>query len=222
MPVLSFLLVTLLGILTGAPLPASVIDLDGWALAVPLDPSEEIQQPTLGSYRSEFLGVNYLNNGVVFTAPTDGAVQPGSSYPRTELRQISTWDNRASSHRMEITASVDALPAQFPSLVVAQVHDAERYVVIVQVIGPRIFVKVNDENVGTLDDNYQLGQIFTLTLAASDGEIRIGYNTKPPVAVQTPCGGCYFKTGVYLQSHTSIPNDIGQATIYQLKVRESP
>jgi hypothetical protein len=220
MPVLSFLLVTIVGIIVGAPLPATVINLDTWALAVPVAPSEEIQQPSLSQYRSDFFSVNYLDNGVVFAAPTDGAVQPGSSYPRTELRQIPTWDSSVGTHRMEITESVDALPAEFPSLVVAQVHNADRYVVIVQIIGPRIFVKVDNQDVGTLDANYQLGAIYTLTMVATGGEIRIGYNTQQPVVVRAPCAGCYFKAGAYLQSHTTTPNDIGQVTIYQLKTRD--
>jgi len=220
MPIISYMVVALIGITVATPLPNRVIDLQDWALAIPT-PSAEIKQPTLDRYSSQFLKPNFLLNGVQFTAPTDGTAQPGSSFPRTELRHIPTWNNSVGTHRIQIIGSVDILPEAFPSLVIAQVHDADRYVVIVQVIGPRIFVKVDDREVGVLDDNYQRGQIFTLTVTAASEEIVVTYNDKPPVVALTPCNGCYFKAGAYLQSRTTTPNDVGQVTIYQLKAGQT-
>lgn len=228
MPLIPYIVAVLIGLIVAIPLPSRIIDLQGWALAVPVAPTAEIvaptaeiKEPALDGYRSQYFNTNFLNNGVQFTASTDGAVQPGSSFPRSELRHTQKWNNSVGTNRMQITGSVDILPEKFPSLVVAQVHDAARYIVIVQIIGPRIFVKVNDRDVGELEGDYQRGQIYNLSLTASNGEISVSYNGQPPVVVRTPCDGCYFKAGAYLQSHTETPNDIGQVTIYQLKAGHS-
>ena len=219
MSIAALLLVALIGTIIRSPLPANTLDLDNWALAIPVAPAAEIKQPALSTYRSQYLDVNYLGNGVKFTTPTNGAIQPGSDYPRTELRQTETWNSDTGTHKLEITESINILPAGYPSAIIAQIHDADRYIAVTQINGPKIYIKIADTEAAVLDDNYTRGQIFTMTWTVSNNQLTVQYNTRPPAVIPIRCAGCYYKAGVYDQQVTDTPGDVAQATIYELKVR---
>src|SRR5262245_39557093 len=73
-------------------LPSQVLDLSNWKITLPIgqsgDPTE-ILQPALNTFVDpNYFYVNAAGNGVVFTAPCGGVTTGGSSYPRSELRQM--------------------------------------------------------------------------------------------------------------------------------------
>ena len=55
---------------------------------------------------------------------------------------------------------------------------------------------------GVLDENYQLGTYFELSLQASAGYVDVFYNGAHLVHQAMVEDQCYFKAGCYLQSNT--------------------
>jgi hypothetical protein len=73
--------------------PAQVLDLTNWKLTTPAKNSNgdalEVSQPALATYRNaSFFDIGPKGVGVLFTAAAGGATTSGSSYPRSELREM--------------------------------------------------------------------------------------------------------------------------------------
>ena len=203
--------------------PAQVLDLTSWALAVPVAPVQEILEPELDSYSSEWFHPTPDLTGVLFTAPVDGAIQPGSDFPRTELRQRQTWDSSVGTHTMWVTEAVVAVPRSHPALICAQVHDSNlHYVVVVELDRNRLWVKADGKEIGVLDPNYQLGNLFNLQIVAAGGNITLFYNGNQVVVYPYRGSGLYFKQGAYLQSAAPIPGDTGTVLTTSLRVADGP
>jgi len=217
---------------SGATLPSQILDLHGWTLTTPIpNPTTgalEIYPTQLQDYSTDLFHVNDAKNGVVFKTPADGAVQKGAECPRNELRQVKpggaadVWSTTDGTHAFEVTISADR-HANSKMLVVGQVHDVGPYVLIIQLNGEKLYVKAEaperDDNIGTLDEHYKLGTIFTYRIEASNGELRVYYNNNLSATYKTNCAHCFFKAGSYLQV-PPVPGDTsyGQATIYEMKV----
>lgn len=196
--------------------PARLLDLADFALAVPVGPGE-ILQPQLGLYSSRYFNVNANNTAAVFTTPTDGFIQPGSLFPRTELRQRTRWDAVTGTHRMTLTQAITELPGTFPALIAGQIHDADRYVLAIELQRRKLWVKAGGKQIGVLTEDYQLGNIFTVVLTARDSHIAVEYNGKLVSVLPTSCSGCYFKAGSYVQVATG-PGEYGQVEVYSLEI----
>jgi hypothetical protein len=74
--------------------PSSILHLRNWKLTLPIDTEhngspDEIKQPELETYSSQFLCLNARKDAVVFKAFTGGETTKGSNYPRSELREMS-------------------------------------------------------------------------------------------------------------------------------------
>jgi hypothetical protein len=217
--------------------PNSVIDLDNWKLTLPIAQNgahepQEIKQPYLRTYQSPFFQLNDAGTGMVFRAQVDGAPVVRDGFVRTELREMTcggtrkaAWSSVGSVNTMTIRESIDHLPPGRPSLVAGQIHGTDsHYVALVRLDGSQLFVKTENGTAGVLDDDYQVGTIFTVTLASSDGCVRVYYNGVLKVTLQDDCDGCYFKAGVYLQSSAKwdSPDAYGQVTIYDIQVTHNP
>lgn len=198
--------------------PSRLIDLTDFALAVPVPLGEEIVQPQLDVYSSRFFGINFNDMAAVFMAPADGFRQPGSLFPRTELRQRSRWDAVTGTHRMTLVQAITELPHAYPALIAGQIHDADRYVLAIELQRRKLWVKVDGREVGVLTDDYQLGNIFTVVLAAQNNHITVEYNGRLIAVLPTQCSGCYFKAGAYLQVATQEPGEYGQVEVYKLEI----
>lgn len=226
----------------GAVTPARLIDLADWKLTLPVGgPREgwpqEITQPQLNTYRSEFFQPAPDGSSVLFRAPVFGMVQPGSNFARTELREMTAdgsakaaWSNRRGQHAMEITQRITALPEIRPALVAGQIHDADEYVVLIKLDANRLYVKAENREIGVLDDDYTLGKLFTVRLVAAEGRIRIFYQGDLKVDYARSCETCYFKAGAYLQANPGSgknrrqaeSGDFGEVAISSLTVTHSP
>src|SRR5262245_28267130 len=60
----------------------------------------EISQPQLASYTSSNFYAN-SDGPMVFFTPVTGATTEGSSYPRSELRQLTEWNTNTSGGRTQ-------------------------------------------------------------------------------------------------------------------------
>ena len=128
-----------------AQVPGQLLDLTNWKLTLPTGQEgkpEEIVEPELSSFTNDFFRLNDGRDGVVFTANAGGVTTSGSSYPRSELREMNgqekaSWSNTAGTHTMRVREAVTRLPAVKPHVVAAQIHDAEDDVIEVRLEGQR-------------------------------------------------------------------------------------
>lgn len=222
----------------GAALPSAVLDLSLWKLTVPVDTShagkpDEYLNPELKTLRlPPYFTVNPEGNGVIFQAHAGGATTGGSSYPRSELREMkgdgsqeADWSMRAGRHTLHVREAITHTPTVKPHVVAAQIHDAEDDVVMVRLEGKNLFVEGGGKSLGVLDANYQLGSVFTIDIVAANGEISVSYNGERKVSLPSQATGCYFKAGSYTQSNTKRgdkPDAYGQVIIYELALTHEP
>jgi poly(beta-D-mannuronate) lyase len=216
--------------------PARVLDLTNWKLTLPIGSSAhsatEVKQPTLDTYaNSTYFHVDATGKGVVFRANAGGATTSGSTYPRSELREMTDggkkeagWSSKSGTHVMTVTEAITAVPAVKPHVVAAQIHDSEDDVVMVRLEKNRLFVEADGDEVGVLDPAYVLGTRFTVELRATSTGIRVTYNGAKTVTYVTSGSGYYFKAGCYTQSNVDRGDKAsayGEVVIYGLAVKHT-
>ena len=119
---------------------------------------------------------------------------------------------------------VTHLPVARPKLVCGQIHSVTAYLILVELDGQLLYVKYKNGIAGVLDENYQLGTYFKLSIQASAGYVDVFYNGAHLVRQAMVEDTCYFKAGCYLQSNTSLgdlPTAYGQVEITSLAVSHS-
>ena len=216
-------------------LPAQLVDLANWKLTLPTGESgspTEVRQPQLGQFSAP--GAFWLDatrQGVVFRAAAGGVTTENSSYPRSELREMTAagatepgWSNAGGTHVMSITQAITALPAAKPHVVAGQVHDADDDVIMIRLEGSRLFVESDGDEVALLDPAYQLGTKFEVSISAHQNQLHVHYNGTPKAIIPRAVDGAYFKAGCYTQSNPSkgdTPESYGEVVIYALTVHHS-
>jgi hypothetical protein len=221
-----------------ATYPSQILDLTNWKITLPIDSSGgtsgtamEVKQPALATYSiNPYFIVN--GSGVQFRAPTNGATTSGSSYPRSELREMTSngttnasWSTTSGTHTMVIDQAITTVPNTKRHIVAGQIHDANDDVLTVRLEYPKLFVDHNGVAGPTITSNYVLGTRFTVKFVASGGAIKVYYNgSSTPVDTYTiSSSGDYFKAGAYTQANCSTetacgPSDYGEVVIYGLTV----
>ncbi len=217
-----------------ATLPAQVLDLSAWKLTLPVEGKSngsprEVLQPELASFSlAPYFRVTDAGDAVVFRAPAGGFTTSGSSYPRSELREmtadgrgLASWSTTQGTHTLVVEQTITSKPVVKAHVVAGQIHDAEDDVVMIRLEGERLFVERDGDEAGLLDANYVLGTPMTVKLVASGGQIQVFYNdlTTPRVVVPVDASGCYFKAGAYTQSNASkgdAPDAAGEVVITSL------
>jgi len=211
------------------PVPGQILDLSIWKVSLPTSGHfTEITQPALATHSDpDFRAVC----AVQFTAPVAGSIQPGSNYPRSELREMNrdgspaSWSTAAGRHTMEITQRITHLPRVKPELVAGQIHDSKEYVILIWLSRTRLSVMYAGSSIGVLDPHYDLGTVFALKIVAADGFIEVYYNGALKVRQADNRPSCYFKAGCYTQSNLrrgDSPQDFGQVEILSLSVAHQP
>ena len=214
-------------------LPSQVLDLTSWKLTLPIGSPgapTEILQPALGAFVDvNYFYVNTAGSGVVFTAPCGGVTTSGSSYPRSELREMSnngsttaSWSSASGTSTMEITEAITHTPVAKPQVIAGQVHDARTKVVDCRLNGSELFIENASGGVdAVLTTGYQLGTVFTIKFVAASGGIAVYYNGNYIYTHSVSESGLYFKAGAYTQSnpsHGDSPTAYGQVVIYSLHI----
>ena len=99
--------------------PSDILNLDNWYLGLPIGSDEDptnIEQPELDSYSIDpWFEVTSDCTGVQFRAAVNGVTTSGSSYPRSELREIdggdnASWSSTSGTHTMVIKEKITHLP----------------------------------------------------------------------------------------------------------------
>ena len=186
--------------------------------------------PKLADFSGNAFHLNDAKDGVVFTANAGGVTTSGSSYPRSELREMdgnshASWTNTHGTHTLTVRQAVTTLPKAKPEVVTAQIHDANDDVLEIRLEGSTLIAQYNDGKTGvTLDPHYKLGTAYDLTLTAAGGRIRVDYNGAKKLDIAKRGSGWYFKSGSYVQSNTSKGDKASAAAvvvIYGLAVKHS-
>jgi len=214
--------------------PAQVLDLRRWKLTLPAGRAGhplEIRQPRLGAFGNGSYFRLRSDRGVMFRAPVGGVTTENSSYPRSELREMSAdgrreagWTNAGGRHIMTINQAITATPRAKPHVVAGQIHDSEDDVVMIRLEGRRLFVESDGDDVGLLDPAYRLGTRFTVSIVATRYGVGIVYNGHRTVRIAEVGRGWYFKAGCYPQSnpeHGDRPSAYGEVVIFALTVQHS-
>ena len=213
-------------------LPAELLDLSNWKLTLPTGDEgspDEITQPELDTFSVDpYFMLDDDGSAVVFRADVDGVTTSGSSYPRSELREMdgtskAAWSTTSGRHTMTITQAITHLPDVKQHVVAGQVHDSGDDVMMIRLEGSYLFVESNGDDMGELDDAYVLGTTFTVRIVAVSGWIEIYYEDMdtPMVIMEADTDGCYFKAGAYTQSNLDRgdePGAYGEVRIEALEV----
>lgn len=217
--------------------PAQLLDLSNWRLTLPIgvvgNPTD-IDPPALATFvHDSFFHLTAAKTGVLFQANTGGVTTGGSSYPRSELREmaaggstLAAWTPAAGTHTLTLREAITHLPLIKPHLVAGQIHNAASDVIAIRLEGVKLFVDINGADGPILDANYQLGRIFEVKLVASGGSISVFYNgaSTPAYTTANSDPGCYFKVGAYPQSNTSTEGNgtaYGEVELYSLQLSHS-
>jgi hypothetical protein len=218
--------------------PAQVLNLTNWKETLPIGTQgspTEITQPSLAKYSiAPWFVVTASGTAVQFRAAVNGVTTSGSSYPRSELREMTnngsstaSWSNTTGTHTMLIDEAITAVPATKRHIVAGQIHGASDDIIVIRLEYPKLFVDINGVTGPTLDANYVLGKRFTVKFVASGGKTNIYYNGSSTSAytLNQAYSGAYFKAGAYTQSNCSTEasslcnaNNYGEVDIYNLQV----
>ena len=222
--------------------PAQLLDLTNWKETLPIDDEDqsgtqplEIKQPDLATYAlSPWYKLTSTCDGVQFRAPVNGTTTSGSSYPRSELREMTdngtenaSWSSTSGTHTMVITEAIKNLPQDKPQVVAGQIHDADDDVTVFRLEGSSLYVTDGDTTHHKLvTSDYVLGTKFEAKFVVSGGKVKAYYNGVLQTTLSKNFSGAYFKAGAYTQANcsNSSPCDsgnFGQVMIYDIAVTHS-
>ncbi|MDO6421822.1 polysaccharide lyase family 7 protein [Saccharophagus degradans] len=145
------------------------------------------------------------------------------NYHYRNSKSAAAWSNTSGTHEMWIKQKVTHLTYVKPHVVVGQIHDSGDDVTVFRVEGhlgqggdwdnngtvgvmdthANIWITNGNDRHGYLvDDNYELGTVFTVKFIARDGKVEYEYNgRKLDYVHEESFSGAYFKLGNYTQSH---------------------
>jgi hypothetical protein len=217
--------------------PATILGLNNnkWKIQLPIqtDSSIDIFQPQLATYSINPWFMTAPGGGVQFRAPVNGVTTSGSSYARSELREMqdsagrvnAAWSSTSGTHRFTVDLKVTKLPNTKPHLVVGQIHNTSDDVTVFRVEGSTLWITDGNTSHGyAVDSNFTLGTRFTYTFEVSGGRIRYYYNGQLLPYTQTKnISSAYFKAGAYTQANCSnsspcSASNYGETVIYSISL----
>ncbi|WP_036346786.1 polysaccharide lyase family 7 protein [Micromonospora sp. CNB394] len=218
--------------------PSDVLDLTNWKVTLPTGSGSsptEIKQPALKGYTvSPSFVASADCASVQFQAPVNGVTTSGSSYPRSELREMAnngssqaSWSSTSGTHTMVAELAFDALPQVKPHLVGAQIHDGGDDITVFRLEGTNLYVTNGDDsNYKLVTSDYKLGTRFEAKFVVSGGQVKAYYNGQLQTTITKSFSGAYFKAGAYTQANCSksspcSSSNYGQTSIYKLTVTHS-
>lgn len=217
-------------------LPSQILNLTNWKLTLPIGQSEkpvEIENPKLETYSIDPWFVALEGQGAVrFRASVNGVTTSGSDYPRSELREMNgdktkaSWSSDEGEHEMFLDQAITAVPKIKKDVVVGQIHDGDKDIIVIRLNYPNLHIRVDGKDVFTLDSDYVLGKKFKIKFAVKDNFTKVYYNggNEPVFILNKKYDNSYFKAGIYTQSNCSkeksyCNNDnFGEVEIYNVNL----
>jgi len=235
--------------LNASAAPSGNFNLSNWKITLPVDQNGNlsgtaVEVQNLSGYKNSKYFYTASDGAMVFYAPVDGATTKGSSYARSELREMNATEkaawNLSKGGFMTATLEVDAAPNRDGvggKLVVGQIHGQnDELVRLYWENGTVYFVNdqagaSNSETKFTLKDsggatpNVSLNEKFSYTINAkgstldvdvyADGKV---YESSTKINSVWQSDTFYFKAGAYLGANESNGSGAGQASFYALDV----
>ena len=196
---------------------------------------KEVRMPQLATYelRPYFFLTN-SSDGVVFSAPVDGATTPNSANPRSELRQMSgdqnaAWSNKTQTWTLETVHRIIEAPQSGDNtrgVVTMQIHDGNDDVSVLRYErSGELWVTRGDlSHYDLVNPNYVLGTWMRVKVVAKKGGGIFWYinnMTTPVASVSGVFSGCYFKLGCYTQGNESNSTGRGVTAFRSAKVTKT-
>lgn len=216
--------------------PAEVLDLSSWKVQLPTGDDEkpdEVKQPDLSEFAVDPWFVPTAEcDGVRFRAAVDGTTTSGSSYPRSELREMAgedgdqkaAWSTTEGTHVLTVEMAFTQLPDGKPHMVGAQIHGGDDDLTVIRLEGSKLYV-TNGDNAHhhLITDDYELGTWFEAKFVAGDGEVKAYYDGQLQTTIEAEDDDAYFKTGAYTQANCDnadpcSPDNYGEAVLRALTV----
>lgn len=191
-------------------------------------------QAQLATYdEAPYFTTNETGTAVKFAVRLDAVTTSGSSYPRSEARELNpdgslmSFTGTTEDHWMEGRSRISALAAYKRAMVIAQVHDADsdKIMIASQNVEPtaewhvggdtKIVIRINGTGTGIpvpipryyLDDEIA----WRIRLGSIGWQVFINDFTTPFVKstdagmpALSLVGGCYFKAGCYSNTNASV------------------
>jgi hypothetical protein len=223
---------------SGCTYPADRLNLTNWELTLPTGPSEnpdDIYQPALRTFTVDpWFKVNSSCTGVQFRAAVNGVTTSGSSYPRSELREMknngadkAAWSSGSGTHTMVVSEAITHLPSTKPHVVAGQIHDSADDTQVFRLEGSSLWLTNGDNaHYKLITSSYQLGTRFEAKFVVSSNTIRAYYNGVLQSTLSKSFSGAYFKAGAYTQANCSnsspcSTSNYGEVIVYSLSVTHS-
>ncbi|HEY0576168.1 MAG TPA: polysaccharide lyase family 7 protein [Pseudonocardia sp.] len=218
----------------GCRYPSQILDLKRWKLTLPTGSEgspKEITQPALDTFTSApWFEPTSDCGAVAFRSAVDGVTTKGSSYPRSELREMAdsgsnaAWSSGSGTHTMTVTEAFTRLPEGKPQLVGAQIHDDSDDVSVFRLEGSNLYITDGDNpHYKLVTSDYALGARFQARYVVSGGTVEAYYNGELQATLSKSVSNAYFKAGAYTQANcekvSSCGSDnYGETMIYDLQV----
>jgi hypothetical protein len=218
----------------GCRYPSQILDLKSWKLTLPTGSAgspKEIVQPALATFASTpWFQPTSDCAAVVFRSAVDGVTTKGSSYPRSELREMSdggsdaAWSSASGTHTLTVTESFNRLPQGKPQLVGAQIHDDSDDISVFRLEGSNLYVTDGDNpHFKLVTSDYALGTRYQARYVVSDGTVKAYYNGQLQATLSKSFSNAYFKAGAYTQANCEKvspcdSDNYGETMIYNLEV----
>lgn len=209
--------------------PADVLNLANWYIGLPIGEDESptnVEQPELATFAVDPWFVPTPDCvSVQFRAAVNGVTTSGSSYPRSELREMrgsakASWSSTSGTHTMVIRQAITRLPNDKPHVVAGQIHDSSDDVSVFRLEGRNLYLTNGDNShYKLITSTYTLGTEFEAKFVVSGGSIRAYYNGTLQATIQKSFSGGYFKAGAYTQANCSNSSPCGTSNYGQVMIR---
>ncbi|WP_243374855.1 polysaccharide lyase family 7 protein [Microvirga solisilvae] len=227
--------------------PSGNFDLSNWKITLPVDSSGTIsgtavEVQNLSGYQNSKYFYTGPDGAMVFYAPVDGATTSGSSYARSELREMNgsskaAW-NLSTGGFMSATLEVDAAPmrdGQGKKLVIGQIHGQDDELVRLYWQDNKLYFANDQSGSDNKEHNFtfkaddgsapdvSLNEKFSYTINAkgnvldvdvyADGKV---YHSHTTINSVWQSDTFYFKAGAYLGANETNGSGYGQTSFYAL------
>jgi Ca2+-binding RTX toxin-like protein len=238
--------------LNPAVAPGGNFDLSNWKITLPVDANggfsgNAMEVKNLSNYQNPKYFYTAADGAMTFVAPVQGATTSGSSYSRSELREMNGTANAAwnlnTGGFMSATLEVDAAPnrdGMGGRIIVGQIHGKDDELVRLYWENGKLYF-ANDHagsnnsetkfyfvNASGQQPSVSLDERFSYTINAkgdtlevtvfADGQIYKSVNTINSV---WQSDSFYFKAGAYLGANETNGSGYGQTSFYALSVNHN-
>ena len=229
--------------------PSGNFNLSNWKITLPVDASGTItgtavEVTNLSNYSRNPFFYTGSDGAMVFRAAVDGATTSGSSYARSELREMNgtaraAW-NLSTGGVMTATLEVDAVPTRFDGtmgkVVVGQIHGQNDELVRLYWDAGKMYF-ANDQsgsdnaehkfyftNAAGQQPDVSLNEKFSYVIDAKGSSLEVTvyadgdvYKSVTPINSVWQSDILYFKAGTYLGVNETQGTGYGQTSFYDLR-----